>query len=242
MKTSTKQDRHGSSDTLAKPKEIRRHIENICAKNTRLEVTIDDHTVTFQSLFIEGSQDKNELLIDALIPHEGNELIKKSHSIKLVYVLDKIIYDIKSRYIDYTKDKPLLLRIEYPSCIERFQRREYFRIDPSFHEPIEFSFDVVIKIQGKMFDVSAGGFAFLTEKKPCYYIESGSEIKEVRFKLPGGKAIKTPARVKHISQHHDDKKYKCGVEFKAISEKDQSKIVAYTIQRQREILRKIKGD
>ena len=228
-----------SYDALVKPEEIRRHIEEVCAKNTRLEVMIDDSIVTFQSLFIGGDQDKKNLLIDELVPHKGNDIIKRSHSIKLVYMVDRIIYTFKSRYLDYIKDKPLSLKIDYPSCVERLQRREHFRIEPSLDDPIEFSFDLVIKIHGKMVDISAGGFAFLAENKSYHIeIEPESEIGEVRFKLPGGEETKIPAVVKHLSQHHDDKRYKCGVEFKAISEKDQNKIVAYIIQRQQEILKK----
>lgn len=222
------------------------NIKLSCQQQLPVSVTIDEHVIEPISLFIEARPDKGWIIIDNLVPEEGNNYIKKSESIRISYRVDNIGYNFKSAYIDHIqKDGYPALKIAYPQEIKTQQRRKFFRVEPPIEEPVNVTIKtnsaVPLHIERDLRDLSEGGLSFAIKISESFHldIKKGKELEEIHFTLPDYGPIKISGIIRGIFRSEGENLI-CGVEFSEIKDSDMSKIYRYVVDRQRDALKKLK--
>jgi len=208
----------------------------------------------FNSFLIKTDYSSSALLIDSLIPEEGNELMVDSRFVDVEFFFRNtkkeylnIPYNFHVVYLrrENYQNHPAL-RISFPESINRNQRRDYNRVEPSIEEPIE----IILKLKDgeaieTVVNISGGGVGFYTNLDRSV-LSPGNKIKSASFNLPDGTEITSQLIVRRVTRNIPgeiiNKKnlhFYCGAEFAELDEALRKKIILYIIEREREELRRI---
>ncbi|MBI3584986.1 MAG: flagellar brake protein [Nitrospinae bacterium] len=225
------------SDDLVMATQIRKNLEYVCQKNTQITVAIDERLITFRSIFLEVGAKNDFVVIDVLIPEQGNHFMKPSSKIKIDYTIEGIMYSFESKYIETISGRFSSIKIEFPSVIMKIQRRRHFRVSPPIDKPI--TVKLTDSINEKVADISEGGVAIytrLTEKE----LTVGKVFEKAMLSLPTvNQNIMAKTVVRSlIKGFRADIKNKCGMEFMDMRMHDKDLIASYVLTRQREIIQK----
>lgn len=239
--------RKGRERMLPVDPQIQANLEEACKRHLPADLSIGGDPSTFGARFVihfvavDHTPAGRCLFIEPLIPRRGNADLQRSRSLLLEYQLgDRINYSFRSRFLGLVQERSTLLKIAYPVSIESAQRRQFFRISSPSEESVKFflEIDFGLGLQGKVLDISEGGFSFLTYQG---HLQAGLPTK-VRLELPEGETIQAEAIIRTIrpEPYRDPglPQYRCGVEFQGISEAIQRKILQYVRKKQLEELRR----
>lgn len=202
---------------------------------------------------IDSSSNSPTLLIDSLIPEEGNELMANSKFISVDFALTEtdnehssIPYTFNALYLQReTYQGHPALRLSFPKIIQRNQRRNYNRVEPSASEPIEITLNLGnIKAKENVVNISGGGVGFYSNLDESV-LRLGKKIDSISFSLPDGTEITSQLIIrwvtKNIPKEILNKKHYhsyCGAEFIDLDKDLREKIVQYVIKRERDDLKK----
>ncbi len=225
------------SDDLVMATQIRKNLEYVCQKNTQLTVTIDERLITFRSIFLEVGAKNDFVVIDVLIPEQGNHFMKPSSKIKIDYTIEGIMYSFDTSFMETISGRFPSIKIAFPTLIRKIQRRRYFRVSPPIDKPI-----IVKLLEGideKVADISEGGVSIytrLTERE----LAVGKVFEKAMLSLPAvNQNIMTKTVVRNLLKgFRADIKNKCGMEFMDMRMHDKDLIASYVLTRQREIIQK----
>lgn len=228
------------SDDLVTPTQIRTNLEDVCRKNVHLVTTIDERQRTFGSIFIEVGKGNDFVMIDVLIPSDGNRIIETSDKVRIDYNIEGVMYYFETKFIGMVSGRLPSIKIAFPSIIKKVQKRSAFRVSPSIEHPI--IVEVKEGAAEETADISEGGLAFFTrhtEKE----MGVGTVFEKMSFKLPGmDRQITAKAVVRSfIKGFHGAVRNRCGVEFIGMRMQDKDSIAHYILLRQREIVQKQLG-
>jgi len=229
------------SDDLITPTQIRSNLEEACTRNNHLIATIDERARTFSSTFIELGKGNDFVLIDLLMPKDGNRIIEESSRVIIDYNMEGVMYSFEAKFVETVKGRFSSLKITFPSIIKKIQKRSAFRVSPSMENPI------VVEIKEGLIeevaDISEGGLAFYTRHTEGE-LSVGTTFEKLTFKLPTMHGqITTKAVVRSfIKASVAGVKNKCCVEFLNMKMPDKDAIAHYVVVRQREIIIKMKGE
>lgn len=215
-----------------------------------------ENTYTSYLLRIIDTKKEKQIFIDALVPEEGNQLIKDAGNVFINFVLKEdevtgknIPYEFSTTYIkEITSEGPKQFVLHFPKELIRRQRREYLRVSPPERNPafIYFSLDGV-EHRCKIIDISGGGVAFSTDLDDSI-LGVGTELRDVTIEIPGSPTVSCIAIVhKKIalgSFNVEAKRknvYVCGAKFKEIKEEERQVIIKYVVNIEREELRRLRA-
>ncbi len=225
------------SDDLVMAAQIRKNLEYVCQKNTQLIVALDERQITFKSIFLEVGAKNDFVVIDVLIPEQGNHLLKSSSKIKIDYTIEGIMYSFDTSFIETISGRFLSIKIAFPTLIRKIQRRRHFRVSPPIDKPI------IVKlhdtINERVADISEGGVSIytrLTERE----LSLGKVFDRAMLSLSNidqNITAKTVVR-NMIKGFRENVKNKCGMEFMDMRMHDKDMIASYVLTRQREIIQK----
>lgn len=124
------------------------------------------------------------------------------------------------------------LHIELPASILFFDRRKYFRIQPSKNRPVVIRFAIPGKCEMRVSasDISGGGFSVLVPARMNFF-SIGMPLFS-RIALSGEEKIECRVTVKGVSSFLDVTRVGC--EFDDIFEKDRSLVMSYCVRRELE--------
>lgn len=174
----------------------------------------------------------------ALIP------IRRGEKVQVTFVEKNQAFIFTSHVIGRV-DKPIpMLVIEYPSEVNKLQRREYVRLEVSM--PLEFRIiesnedaggDDIISYpyKGYTINISGGGVLFMTKHEVQM-----EELLELRMNLPKRENLVLQGKPVRIERRDNrgDRVYNVAVCFTAPKEVDRDAIIAFIFEKQREILKK----
>lgn len=240
------------SDKIDNFTEIKHLLTNALAQRARVKVRLNGRHRSFLSGLIDVTG--SYVLIDALFPEEGNELIKESDFISIDFIIKE--KGKKTFFIPYTFDSKFTkqqlykgypaIRIEMPTLIQRNQKRSYYRMEPSLKNPLF----IRLHIEGretveKIANISGGGVGFYTNLSK-EVLWKGRTIENASFDLPGYGEIHCPVIIHILTQNDnpvliDGKSYfnYCGAEFGEIPAATRNNIIGYIIKQEREELRRM---
>ncbi len=221
-----------------------------------LTVGIEGRQFKYTSYLLAIDLKEKVLIIDKLIPEEGNLLLKDSEYLTVSFIIleDKvgrrnIPYDFNSQFVKAIMFKGSMANvIKLPNKITRRQRREYLRVKPPSKDNVYIFFSIDgIEYKEKVFDISGGGVAFFTGLTDSE-LKVGMTLKDVKISIPGVPTIETMAliRKKERVEGHgyiDGKRvtHICGAKFVEISNEARDLIIKYVVNVEREELRRFRS-
>ena len=139
-------------DFINNPSDIHNLINLAIKDKTRIKLKINNREPSYNTSIIKKESILNNhiLLIDSLFPPEGNDKIQ--HSLKAVaeFIIKGIAtenqmipYSFTTNYIDQKEYKNFKsLKITFPKTINRRQKREFLRFEPSVNQPLFIKFKI----------------------------------------------------------------------------------------------------
>ncbi len=217
--------------------EIKSNLEYACNRNLQLVLKIDDMPVTFSSVFLEMEKGCSAVIIDTVIPKDGNRHIESSKSIRVEYKIDGVLHYFDTRFVRMVEGKLSSIKIAFPSTVNKVQRRKFFRVSPSVDNPI------IVKIMEgfteKVADISECGLVFFTRRSDKE-IKIGMVFERMKFSLPKeDREIITSGLVRCFIK--GSVKNRCGIEFINMRLQDKDFIAQYVIMRQRKFIVNSRG-
>lgn len=226
------------SDELAGGDQIRLHFKKLPENHIAFNARIDEHATRFRSMYLGyPSPNKDEILVDSLIPEYGNTYIGESSKISILYKFEGAIHTFTSRYLGVGDNGLASFRISLPSTISRFQKRKTLRVSPSSSAPM--SLNLGFGYAEDVVNISIGGVCFYTWRSPDE-IKSGQILQNVSFRLPFEEHelhVKAIVRtcIRNYAPILRKGKSKCGVEFVDLNQTYIDAITKYVSDRMREV-------
>ncbi len=134
----------------------------------------------------------------------------------------------------FRADSPFILSFLHTKQLERLQSRAYFRV--AYTDPVELGilsrhsgadeYEVITRIQGKFRNISAGGFAAITEMAP-----SRDALVRVTMRLPGFPPFDVDVGLVGLHPLRD-RRFLVRGEFVNISEEAQDRVARFVLRRQ----------
>lgn len=241
-------------DFINNPSDIHNMINLAIKEKSRVKIKINNREPSYNTSIIkkESMLNHHTLLMDSLFPPEGNDKIQYSKSVvaefsikEMITKNKKIPYSFTANYIDQKEFKNFnALRITFPKEINRGQKREFLRVEPSVNQPLFIKFKINEKIMTqKMENISAGGVNFYTNlTKTVLWPEK--RIDKILITLPDHSQVKCPIIIKSIFQNNDPviidgKKYyySCGAQFIGLENNVRDNIIKYVLEKERNELK-----
>ncbi len=235
-------------DVLEDPKQIRSTLGTIDGTRTNLKIRLNNRGQPFTSSVLNVASD--HILIDALFPYEGNDLIHDTRFLNVEFVLKKkahIPYQFTSSFISKeTYNNFPAIKIHLPHAIKRDQKRNYHRIEPSVSDPVfvQFTLDNAC-YKNKAANISGGGVGFYTSLSGAA-LWPGRKIHDVCIFLTEPISVLSLSVIHTIHNYNNpvfiDNKpayYYCGAEFDEIDKQTRDIIIRYVIEKERKELKRL---
>jgi len=232
---------HLFSDDLVTPAQVKANLDEVCKRNTHVVASIDDRPRTFRSIFLESGRNDDFVIIDVMMPKDGNRIIEESEKVRIDYTLEGVMYYFETKFIEMVSGRFPSIKIAFPSIIKKIQKRGSFRVSPSMDNPI--IVELTDLIREDVSDISEGGLSFYTSRTEKE-IPIGVVFEKVTFKLPTmDRYITTKAVIRQVIKGSGiGVKNKCCIEFVDMGMKDKDAIAHYVIVRQREMILRMRGE
>ncbi|MFC1592171.1 flagellar brake protein [Thermodesulfobacteriota bacterium] len=235
-------------DVAEDPKLIQAIFTTAREKRTTLKIRLNNRGQSFSSSLLRVAAD--HLLIDALFPYEGNELIEHTELIGLEFVL-KIGANVPYRCVatyqsnEFFEGLPAVC-IALPTSVKRDQKRNYHRVEPSVKDPVLINFNIDgMNVTEKVVNISGGGIGFYTNLDATV-LWSERLIEKVSISLPDPIVVNYLSIVHTIHQgefpvliNKKTYNYFCGAEFADIDTTTRDSLIKYVIEKEREDLKHI---
>jgi c-di-GMP-binding flagellar brake protein YcgR len=202
--------------------------------NQRIE--IDVSLPGFAGTYSSRIEEVTDTALIATLPSQGKAFLPllAGDQILINYWGEDSLYFFETRVLERRLQPLPVLILEKPQKINRSQRREFVRFGARL--PFRYSlFDGLETLDANTADISGGGISFTTPVPP----REGSQMR-LELELPGEKPVKAVGSVVRVADRSGPikKRYKVGVTFLVIEEKDRDRIIKYIFARQRELRRK----
>ncbi|MBI2891634.1 MAG: PilZ domain-containing protein [Nitrospirae bacterium] len=221
---------------LSNPKEVEFILRTVIAESASIDISFIGDDAAFHTRLLERGKEKGKpyLAIGTLDPPEGNTSMKRNRPFEVLF---------RHRDVAYTFRGSLLAavdggyKITPPPYLMRTQKRSFFRIIPSYQDPVFVSF--VIRgetYKEKVEDVSEGGFSFSTNLA-ADVLSSGLTLENTILYLPDDTLFLTCIVKAHFpSKDSASAKFRAGVQIQRMDANDQQALARYIFKRQREML------
>jgi c-di-GMP-binding flagellar brake protein YcgR len=239
-----------SAETIDDNTDIKTLLDTVARQRVRLRIRLNERRRSYSSSLIQIAD--SSLLIDALFPAEGNELIRDAGFIVVDFVLKGIEqqrlhlpYSFRSVYGQAEDFNGFpALRISFPRSITRNQKRSYLRISPPVNEPLFIEYAIGgRKMKEKIINISGGGLSFYTNQGKSV-LSAGKLLDNISVALPADTVIQCSLIIRKLSQNEQPVfidgiqifNY-CGAEFIELDETTRNKLIKYVVEKERLELR-----
>lgn len=227
--------------SVTNPKEVEFVFKNASVENARVEITFSGDDAAYETKFLEYGVEKGKphLAIGPLEPEDGNGILVRRKVFDVHFQYRDTPYAFRSALIG-----PLdggCFKIGTAPYLLRSQKRSYFRIVPSYQDPIFVSFMVGGKsYKEKVEDLSEGGFSFSTNLDKDV-LKPGMVMENTVLYLPDDTLFTTVVLRAHFSNKESTAtQFKCGIQFQRLDQNDTQALARYVFKRQREMLQEEK--
>jgi len=246
-------------ERVGNPGEIEKHLKDLCERQVVAEILPDNPIgdQAYQGTFTEILEENGQryILLDKLWPGGMVLLLSDKSSLTLFYSFDasNLGFDLVPYYFDssvlgnVSVDLPVL-RVQWPVVINRMQRRQFFRVDPSVTEPVRVVFPHFpggeeAAFEQKLADVSSGGFS-VRMRTPA--VSEGQEVKNILIVLPDQYSFTVSGRVRRIiRERHRDPNFPSRAAFEITRFEPrgaEEQLSRYIFRQQREIIHRLKRE
>lgn len=197
----------------------------------------------YPGTYLTRIEDLTEDYIKIAMPIAQGQLVPISAGTKVdVLVLDySRAYGFSSTVIQRQTFPLPMIKIQFPEKVKKVQRRNFVRVQATLS--VQYYFNEYHKKEeeelpvycGRTLDLSGGGICLFTE----HLVKYGQKI-YLTIQLPNSIEVKTIGKVVRTEQLGSgfEKKYKLGIQFIEINERDRDKIISYIFEIQRQLIKK----
>lgn len=178
-----------------------------------------DKQPKFSTGIMEVDVDNRRFAIDALLPKEGNSLLKTGVTLILTLTHQGTRHKIESQWQSSEPEGDSLKHwFELPQKIEQIQLRDNFRVQFSHANPIKVAITHAEKkpITGSLGDLSAGGMRVRVEGQIDPKPERGEIYNSCHFVLPDGQSVTCMASLMHWEYDTQKKATFLGIRFESL--------------------------
>ncbi|MBL4952940.1 flagellar brake domain-containing protein [Neobacillus sp. OS1-32] len=192
--------------------------------NQKIVIEIPDKDLICHSMVAEVSDD--EILISQPMDQDPVGLFPEGTSIAVSFTVDDNKYQFKTKILGRKRERISLFRITKPqeNQIQKIQLRENFRVETTIRLKID-------EMELHTINISAGGLLF-----SCTFemdLKEGEELSGTIF-IPDSSPISFKGVIKRIRVLENNVKH-VAMQFTVLDRKDESKIVQFCFQKQRQM-------
>ena len=173
-----------------------------------------------------------QLVLDELMPKQGNELIQPGQAIVISCSHQGVEYKFKTRIVEIERDKDSVLYFaEQPCKISKSQPRNAYRVPVKKFTSIPIS--IITKgrgiLKGSLADISNSGVGISIPKSISPPIHNNERINSCYITLDNGETLEFSLQVKHVVFNSFDQSTYVGgsyLDFKKQSKRTLDKLVA----------------
>jgi len=203
--------------------DIEKQLRTISEQSTPLNIIINDMVTLKDCRLLYANDDEKELYIQT-----GYGDYPETGDVELAYILSQTPYTFRSRILSRKADNSqntCYLKIQFPDKIDKTEKREYFRVQPSKTNPIQLRLAIPDSdiINANAMDIGGGGVSFALTKDANYFNLGDSLYLDIN--LPAYDWLSALVVVKHITE--TQQMVRIGVEFSRISENAYKMIMEY---------------
>lgn len=208
----------------------------------RLEPFAEDTDDRFNSKVVEREDD--HLFISYPVSEETGKttFMLDGTQLKVSFIgKDNVVYSFQSEVIGRAKKTFPVITLRYPGDkrVVRIQRRQYVRVPASISiaiHPLEGEFDPFVTVTE---DISAGGLAAVVNHSADLH---SNQIVNAWLTLPMYSNelcyLQLQAKVVRMDPRNEEKLGKLSLQFLAMNERDQEKVIRFVFEQQLELKRK----
>lgn len=220
-------------------KSIDATLRKLCKYRIDIQLYFSQSECHFKSHIL--SVDADSLVLDQLLPSEGNELLIKGEPVALLANIDGACICIpelgKTEQIKEDGEQDLLHRCSIPEQLLQIQRREAYRVRVSPNEPIPVELEYNgLTLSGQMLDLSATGCRCMIRFTDAATPQLGDQF-QLRFTLPDGTEIECNNEARHCIQDLKGKTptvFMLGIHFLRLAGMHERQISLFVSRMQRE--------
>lgn len=229
---------------LTTPLEIAANMRLLMDSHDPLIITFEERSHRFQSYIIGVDRDSNEMLLDEMVPRDGEKFLANGEPFRVEGFHDgvRIAWEVKAQMTIMEERRSY--RGPLPEEVVYHQRRNAFRAALKLASLINIEIGgdkLKSPLRGKLLDISATGCKLRFEGDVSDRMQLGQVYERFIAHLPFG-AMTTPVELRHLHFEEKINTTFAGVRFHNISGLVQRQVERFVYQLQREARRFDKDD
>jgi len=199
----------------AKPR-INTLLRPIVDKHNLVTITFPDVPDAFSSILLKADPDADELVIDALHPPNGNQILGNLGFLDLDTQLEGVHVQFRAIFKKTDTDKgTTCLVFTYPESVKYRQRRQAFRaqVSPTYNISVDLQSEKGIKGNGQLLDISVGGMCVRFPLGKGYDEKLRNDTVISNMYLPDDTQIQCRIKITHTFQHETSNSLHAGMQF-----------------------------
>ena len=244
MNASSAEDVPQPPKVLNTPLEIAANLRLLMESHDPLIITFHERSQRFQSYVIDVDRDRNEVVLDEMIPRDGERFLANGEAFRVEGFHDgvRIAWEVKAQMT--VIEDPRSYSGPLPEEVVYHQRRNAFRAALKLASlvNIEIGGDkLALPLKGKLLDISATGCKLRFEGDVSERMQLGQVYERFIAHLPFG-AMNTSVELRYLHFEERINTTFAGVRFHNISGLVQRQVERFVYQLQREARRFDKDD
>ena len=206
-----------------------------------VNITIPGTEGVYNSAVVEVNPTAGHFLLDELHPNDGHDHFLRARKLMAFTRLKGVELSFACRLGDVTREDGMsLYRIPLPGLINYRQRRANYRVHvgAGLLVPVVLRDSDLQQLEGKLFDISAGGIGAKIKASKAAAAEEGMIIPECEIQLPSGDIIACELELRFVSPPDAQGNVRIGGRFKALDKAQERIVEHFVVALERELLRK----
>jgi len=229
-------------ELIVEPVRITYLLNKVMESRSALELTIQGGTDRYYSSLMDIDTGQCLLLIDELVPTEGNHRLMLSKKLFVRATLEGIILNFKSILCNQLRiDNYTSYEIRFPNILYYRQRRKFFRAVVGLYRNISIQFRVnnYRRLTCQLRNISSGGMMVKCEHRLPDWLETGNEFSDWIIQLYPDMRIALDIRVCFIQHLPSGNGTLLGVKFRSLKPVTQLQIDQLVAELNRDLVRKV---
>jgi c-di-GMP-binding flagellar brake protein YcgR len=205
------------------------------------EVIDDRHLVTvnikgseepYNSALFELNPEGGYVLLDELIPREGNSRLSQEKSLSVKACVNGVILTFPAEIQEASDDNGVpFYKLAFPEAIDYKHRREYHRISPPLDKAVTVHLLTTQGrlVSGELRNLSLGGLCVRLSRQASVGIRVGDIISRCVIALPNQKKIITSLEIRNYSGWQTKTSRRVGGRFIELSKADQEELQQFVL-------------
>ncbi len=223
---------HNVHELVTTQQQITELLHEVIADRHLVTVNIKGSEEPYNSALFELNSERGYVLLDELIPREGNNRLSQEKSLSVKACLNGVIITFPAEIQEANDENGVpYYKLAFPEAIDYKHRREHHRITL----PADKSVAVHLLttqgrlVRGELRNVSLGGVCVRLSRQASLGIRVGDVISRCVISLPNHKKITTALEIRNYTGWQTKTSRRVGGRFIELSEMDQEELRQFVL-------------